>query len=113
MTTDIMENNTLSTIDELQLYSQSKLSTLLVINFKAVWCKPCKEIKPFIQYLNENYPNVEFYEIDIEDDSRDTIITDFQIKKVPTFVFYKNGLICNSLIGTNKEKLEEYINEYL
>ena len=41
------------------------------------------------------------------------VLQDFQVKKVPTFVFYKNGLICNSLIGTNKEKLEEYINEYL
>lgn len=101
------------TITELYEYSTNNPSTLIVIDFKAVWCKPCKEIKPFFTYLNENYPNVKFYEIDIEDDTRNTIVTNFNVIKLPTFIFYKNGIICSSLIGTNKEKLEETINEYL
>ena len=37
----------------------------------------------------------------------------FEIKKVPTFVYYKNGKICNSLIGINKGNIEELVNEYL
>ena len=37
-------------------YSKSKSSTLLVIDFKAVWCGPCKAIKPFVTYLHESYP---------------------------------------------------------
>ena len=94
-------------------YSKLKSSTLIVIDFKATWCGPCKAIKPFITYLHENYPNVEFLEIDIEDDTRNTIVSTFKIKKVPTFVFYKDGELCNSLIGTDKAKLEELVNEYL
>jgi len=101
------------TINELEFYSKSNPNTLIVLYFKAIWCGPCKEIKPFILYLNENYPNVKFYEIDIQDESRETIVNNFNIMKVPTFVFYKNSLICNTMIGTNKEKLEEFINEYL
>ena len=109
-------NNTIRdvcTIDELTLYSQSNSPTLIVLCFKAIWCTPCKAIKPFISYLQDNYPNVTFCEIDIEDDSRDTIVNNFSIKKVPTFVFYKNALLCKSIIGTNKEHLEEAINEFL
>jgi len=101
------------TSDELESYSKNKSSTLIVIAFKATWCTPCKAIKPFVTYLHESYPNVEFYEIDIEDDSRDTIVSSFNIKKVPTFIFYKNGILCNSMIGTDKDKLEELVNEYL
>ena len=113
MSLSLLDNKTPYTSDELISYSQSKSSTLIVIDFKASWCVPCKAIKPFVTYLNENYPNVEFLEIDIEDDSRDTIVNNFNIKKVPTFVFYKNGELCNSLIGTDKAKIEELVNEYL
>ena len=103
----------LLTKDDLISYSKSKSSTLIVIDFKATWCGPCKAIKPFIEYLHESYPNVEFMEIDIEDEDRNTIVSNFNIKKVPTFVFYKNGEVCNTLVGTNKDNLEGFVNEYL
>jgi suppressor of tumorigenicity protein 13 len=103
----------LTTINELNVYSQNISTKLLVLYFKATWCGPCKAIKPFISYLQDNYPNVEFCEIDIEDDSRDTIVKNFNIIKVPTFIFYKNAKLCKSIIGTNKENIEETINEFL
>ena len=103
----------LLTNDDLLSYSKSKSSTLIVIDFKATWCGPCKVIKPFIEYLHESYPNVEFMEIDIEDEDKNTIVSNFNIKKVPTFVFYKNGEVRNTLVGTNKDTLEEFVNEYL
>ena len=108
-----LENEIPLTSDDLMSYSKSKSSKLIVIDFKASWCVPCKAIKPFIIYLQDNYPNVEFIEIDIEDESRDTIVNNFNIKKVPTFIFYKNGELCNSLVGTNKDNLESLVNEYL
>lgn len=103
----------LSTIDELNNYSNSNPSKLIVIDFKASWCNPCKAIKPFVDYLKENYPNVDFYEIDIEDVSKETIVNNFDIVKLPTFLYYKNCKVCDTLIGTNKSKLEEAINEFL
>ena len=103
----------LSTIDNLNSYSLSNPSKLLVIDFKASWCAPCKAIKPFIDYLKENYPNVDFYEIDIEDESKETIVNNFDIVKLPTFLYYKNGKVCETLIGTNKSKIEELVNEFL
>ena len=103
----------LTTIDNLNIYSTSNPLKLLVIDFKASWCTPCKAIKPFIDYLKENYPNVEFYEIDIEDDITETIVNNFDIVKLPTFIYYKNGKVCETLIGTNKSKIEELVNEFL
>jgi len=94
-------------------YSKTKPNTLIVIDFNASWCKPCKSIKPFIQYLEESYPKVEFYDIDIEDEDKTDIISNFKVTKVPTFVYYKNGIVCKSIIGTNKEQIEENVNEFL
>jgi thioredoxin 1 len=103
----------LLTLENLNIYSISNPSKLLVIDFKASWCAPCKAIKPFIDYLKENYPNVDFYEIDIEDENKETIVNNFDIAKLPTFLYYKNGKVCETLIGTNKSKIEEFINEFL
>ena len=102
-----------TTLESLESFSKQNETLLLFISFKASWCKPCKEIKPFIDYLKEQYKNVNFYEIDIEDNEVESIPHSFNIKKVPTFIYYKNGITCNSIVGTNKELIEEYINEYL
>jgi thioredoxin 1 len=101
------------TLEELNNYSKINASKLIVIDFKAAWCGPCKSINPFIEYLKEHYKNVDFYEIDIEDEETETITSNFEIKKIPTFVYYKNGQLCSSLIGVNKGNIEELINEYL
>ena len=101
------------TIEELKSYSKNNSSRLIVIDFKATWCGPCKAIKPFIDYLKDNYKNVDFIEIDIEDEDTETITNTFEIKKVPTFVYYKNDKLCDSLIGINKGNIEELVNEYL
>ena len=94
-------------------YSKSNPTKLIVIDFKASWCGPCKTIQPYITYLKEQYENVDFYEIDIEDEETETITQNFEIKKVPTFIYYKNGNICNKLIGTDKTQIEDFINENL
>lgn len=100
-----------STFDELNTYSLNNPNKLIVIDFKATWCSPCKAIKPFVEYLKENYPNVDFLEIDIEDEEKTTITEKFEIAKVPTFIYFKNGNMCQSIIGTNKNNIENTIND--
>lgn len=102
-----------STYDELITYSTTNSSTLIVLDFKATWCGPCKALKPFIEYLQKEYPNVIFQEIDIENEEHSNITEKFDIAKVPTLIYIKNGLVCHSLIGTNKENIENAVNEYL
>ena len=102
-----------NTYEELLKYSQDNPSKLIVMDFKASWCGPCKAMKPFFEYLQENYPNVDFLEIDIEDDDKISITNNFTIAKVPTFIYFKNGNICHSIIGTNKENIENAINDNL
>ena len=94
-------------------YSTSNPGKLIVLDFKSTWCGPCKALKPFLEYLQAEYPNVVFQEIDIEDEDVSGITEKFEIAKVPTLIYMKNGIICHSLIGTNKENIENAVNEYL
>ncbi|XP_006027766.1 thioredoxin isoform X2 [Alligator sinensis] len=64
---------------------------LVVIDFSATWCGPCKMIKPFFHDVAEHC----------------------QIKCMPTFLFYKNGKRVKEFSGANKEKLVESIHELM
>lgn len=99
--------------NELIEFSTTNSTKLIVLDFKASWCGPCKALKPFIEYLQNEYPTVFFEEIDIENEDLSSITENFDIAKVPTLIYMKNGSVCHSIIGTNKENIENAINEYL
>ncbi|KAM6473162.1 thioredoxin [Liasis olivaceus] len=83
---------------------------LIVVDFSATWCGPCKMIKPFFHSMVEKYPDVIFIEIDV-DDAQD-VASHCDVKCMPTFQFYKNNEKVHEFSGANKEKLEEAIKKY-
>ncbi|XP_007499018.2 thioredoxin-like [Monodelphis domestica] len=100
------------TIESMEnFYSELKEAgeKLVVVDFSATWCGPCKMIKPFFHSLYEKYPDVVFVEVDV-DDCQD-IAAECEVKCMPTFQFYKNGVKVGEFSGANKEKLESTINE--
>lgn len=56
-------------LDEYKTLRQNlKEGDALVLKFGAQWCKPCKQIKSFVDSIVERLPaNVQFYEIDIDE----------------------------------------------
>ncbi|KAH0628376.1 hypothetical protein JD844_009452 [Phrynosoma platyrhinos] len=80
---------------------------LVVVDFSATWCGPCKMIKPFFHSLVEKYPDVMFFEIDVDDAQE--VAAHCDVKCMPTFQFYKNNKKVHEFSGANKEKLEETI----
>ncbi|XP_026569170.1 thioredoxin domain-containing protein 2-like [Pseudonaja textilis] len=86
-------------------------SKLIVVDFSATWCGPCKMIKPFFHSMVEKYPEVVFIEIDV-DDAQD-VASHCDVKCMPTFQFYKNNEKVHEFSGANKEKLEEAIKKYM
>ena len=49
---------------------QQQRGNLIVIDFTATWCGPCKAIKPKIHELAKQGPNVIFVEIDVDEPGR-------------------------------------------
>ncbi|XP_061487840.1 thioredoxin-like [Rhineura floridana] len=98
---------TVASLTEFQTQLMSAGEQLIVIDFSATWCGPCKMIKPFFHSLSEKYPDVVFVEIDV-DDAQD-VAAHCDVKCMPTFQFYKNNKKVHEFSGANKEKLEETI----
>merc|ERR1711966_178707 len=72
------------------LDSESAKDKLIVVDFTATWCGPCKRIAPTYENLSKEFGNqAVFLKIDV-DDNRDT--TEYcEISSMPTFLYYKNG----------------------
>ncbi len=108
-----MINDLSNSLDSFLESSKNNNQKLYVILFKASWCNPCKKIYPFIEELSLNYPSVAFFKGEIDDDNIQEYTNFFQPKKVPSFFYFKNGTILESLIGTDLNKIEDLINKYL
>ena len=77
--------------------------------FTADWCQPCKKTRPIVEELNREQTVAGFQIIDV-DDNTDLVLT-FNVKSVPTFIRYDNGIETGRIIGSQtKESLQEFIN---
>ena len=80
---------------------------LVVVDFFAEWCGPCKQIAPFIENLSTKYPNVVFIKVDV--DKAEEISQDRGITAMPTFQFFVWGSMVDELKGADPNRLESLV----
>ncbi|KAG6436998.1 hypothetical protein SASPL_101905 [Salvia splendens] len=78
---------------------------LVVANFSATWCGPCRIIAPFFVELSEKHPSIMCLTVDV--DELTEFSTSWDIKATPTFFFLKDGQQIDKLVGANKPELEK------
>ncbi|KAF5402401.1 Thioredoxin-domain-containing [Paragonimus heterotremus] len=83
---------------------------LVVIDFFATWCGPCKEVAPQFAQFSEKYSNVCFLKIDVDQfpEATDT----YKVSAMPTFVFLKGGHVVETVVGGNITKVEAAIQKH-
>ena len=86
---------------------------LVVIDFFADWCGPCKRIAPKIDAFTEKYKNVGFYKINVENQELSKICEACQIKSLPTFCLFVGGKYITNLVGANESELEKLVVKYM
>lgn len=84
-------------------YYVDNFNGLIVVDFTATWCGPCKSITPYFHQLNEEYKNVLFLKVDVDDNEETTQECD--INSMPTFQFYKGQNKVGQFSGADKNKL--------
>lgn len=71
---------------------------LLVVDFFATWCGPCKKLSPPLDEVSEELgEQVNIVKVDV-DESED-LAMDYGIRSVPTVLFFKNGQQVDKFVG--------------
>lgn len=71
---------------------------LLVVDFFATWCGPCKKLSPTLDEVSEELgEQVNIVKVDV-DESED-LAMNYGIRSVPTVLFFKNGQQVDKFVG--------------
>lgn len=70
---------------------------IVIVDFFATWCGPCKMLSPVIENVEKLLPNIKFIKVDI--DQHNELASEYRIQSVPTLIFIKNGIEVAKSIG--------------
>lgn len=84
-------------------------SNLVVVDFFAVWCGPCKMIAPLLEKFSNDYSNVSFYKVDV--DELPSVAQSNEVSSMPTLLFFKSGELVGKVIGANPTAIKQKIDQ--
>lgn len=90
-----------------------KPSRLVVVDFWAEWCNPCKIMHVFLKEINKEYSkDIDIYTVNVE--KSPMTANKYKIIHIPTLLFFKDGHLLDKKMGVNsKSTIESKINELL
>jgi thioredoxin 1 len=81
---------------------------IVMIDFWAPWCGPCRSFAPLYEEISEKYPNIVFAKVNTEEEK--DLAGQFQIRSIPTLMIFKEQIIIFSQAGALPESaLEDVI----
>ncbi|PKN03142.1 thioredoxin [Candidatus Dependentiae bacterium HGW-Dependentiae-1] len=101
-----LANDSLENLIELKSTTQFeqllKEKSIVVVDFHATWCGPCRQQGPIVHDMAKKYPEICFIKIDV-DQFRD-LSAKYNIASIPTILYFKNGTqVKRASAGVQKE----------
>lgn len=98
-------------LPEFQEIIRSSGNKLVVVDFTATWCPPCRAIAPHFEALSHRYQGrVLFLKVDV-DEAQD-VAKFSSVSSMPTFHFYRNGKRVAEFSGADPSKLDRTVEQH-
>ncbi|KAJ3184013.1 Cytoplasmic thioredoxin isoenzyme 2 [Gaertneriomyces sp. JEL0708] len=87
-----------------------KSNEIVIVDFFATWCGPCKMIAPKFENFSSTYTKAKFIKVDV--DEVPAVAEKVGVTAMPTFVVFKGGEEAERIVGANPSKLEDGIKKF-
>jgi thioredoxin 1 len=85
---------------------------LVVVDFWAAWCGPCRTFAPIFEAVSEEFPEITFAKVDTE--AEQALAANFQIMSIPTLMLIRQKVVLFSQPGAMpKDSLIDVVNQAL
>lgn len=83
---------------------------LVLVDFYADWCGPCKKLAPILEKLEKEY---KFKLIKVNTEAEQELATEFGIMSIPNVIFFKAGEAVENFVGLYPEdKIRELLEKW-
>lgn len=81
---------------------------LVVLDFWAEWCGPCKMLAPVMEELSMEMPDVKFCKVNVDEEMQ--LAMNYRVAAIPMLLFFKDGEVAGKTVGYEpKESVKEKI----
>ena len=89
-----------------------KAKGVVVVDFFATWCAPCKMLAPILEEISEEVKEAKIVKIDVDENPLAANL--YHVSSIPTIKIFKDGELKDSKVGFQpKEFLQEAIEELI
>ena len=84
-------------------FEQEVLKTegIVMVDFWAAWCGPCKMLSPIVDQIAEEHPEIKVCKVNINEEP--SLAIDYKVMSIPTLLVFKNCEKVNMSIGVQSK----------
>lgn len=95
-----MSTDTVAYIQENEFDTLLSAEKVLVVDFTATWCGPCRLVSPLMDQLADEYKGrVKVVKVDV--DNNKPIFKRFGLRSIPAVLIFKDGELAEKIVGVS------------
>jgi len=80
-------------------FEKESQGELVLVDFFATWCGPCKMLSPVIEEVANEHPEIKILKLDIDQGENGQLAAKHGVSAVPTLLLFKDGKVVASQVG--------------
>lgn len=108
------ENSTIAHVTDASFAAEViKHNQLVVVDFWAAWCAPCRALAPVLEEIAQQFQG-KMKIVSLNVDEQPQTASEYGVRALPTLLAFKDGQVVEQIVGAvAKAKLEAMINSHL